>query len=56
MLHLTFPGQRLTECARTALVNTTDVVARVTCKTCLRRYIQRLTLQKKLLTKKEGAP
>ena len=55
MIHLLFPGQQLTECSRVGLTGTTEVVSDVTCKPCLRHYLKRITLLKRLLSAKETA-
>jgi hypothetical protein len=55
-IHLAFPPQRRTECMRqTTLAQTTEIPAQVTCRVCLRRYLQRLALMRALKLAKENA-
>lgn len=52
--HLAFLGARRTECMRLLdRAHVTDVIGQVTCKVCLRRYLQRLALMRALKVAKE---
>lgn len=54
--HLTRPKQRRTECMRLLdRAHVTDVIGQVTCKVCLRRYLQRIALMRALKVAKEHA-
>ena len=54
--HLAFPNARRTECMRLLdRALTTEVIGQVTCKSCLRRYLQRIALMRALKLAKEHA-
>lgn len=52
--HLARPKHQRTECMRLLdRAHVTDVIGQVTCKVCLRRYLQRLALMRALKIAKE---